>query len=96
MLATSTTYLGIPGYVIFWVVFALAIFLFLNRMYRLGRYMFLGRRTESSGQMVRRALKTAVAVLGQWCQLKNLTLMDRASIGHAFMAWGFFIFVLFY
>jgi len=58
--------------------------------------MFLGRRVESPGQMVRRALKTAVAVLGQWCQLKNLNFKDRASIGHTFMAWGFFIFVLFY
>jgi Fe-S oxidoreductase len=70
--------------------------LFLNRMYWLVRYMFLGRRPESYSQIVRRALKTAVAVLGQWCQLKNLNIKDRASIGHAFMAWGFFIFVLFY
>jgi Fe-S oxidoreductase len=96
MSAVSTTYFGIPGYVIFWVIFALAIGLFSHRMYQLVRYMLLGRREESYGQIVRRALKTAVAVLGQWCQLKNLTFKDRASIGHAFMAWGFFIFVVFY
>ena len=96
MSAVTTTYFGIPGYVIFWVIFALAIGLFLNRMSQLVRYMLLGRREESYGQIVRRALKTAVAVLGQWCQLKNLTFKDRASIGHAFMAWGFFIFIVFY
>jgi len=82
--------------VIFWVLTVLAFGLFARRMYQLGRYMFLGRREESYRQIVRRAWKTAIAVLGQWCQLKNLTSRDRASIGHAFMAWGFFIFVVFY
>ncbi|MFC1900510.1 hypothetical protein ACFLYN_02840, partial [Chloroflexota bacterium] len=97
MSAVSTTYFGfISGYVIFWVVFAAALFLFSRRMYQLIRYMLLGRREESYSQMARRAWSTAVAVIGQWCQLKNLTSRDRASIGHAFMAWGFFIFVLFY
>ncbi|MEE8418480.1 MAG: (Fe-S)-binding protein, partial [Dehalococcoidales bacterium] len=43
-----------------------------------------------------RTLKTIPIVVGQWCQLKNLTRQDRASIGHAFMAWGFFAFSLFY
>ncbi|UCC16056.1 MAG: (Fe-S)-binding protein, partial [Dehalococcoidales bacterium] len=55
-----------------------------------------GRRTESYRQLLKRALYTGFAVFGQWCQLKNLTRKDRASIGHAFMAWGFFIFVVFY
>jgi Fe-S oxidoreductase len=82
--------------VIFWIVTVLAFSLFARRMYQLGRYMFLGRKEESYRQLVSRAWKTAIAVLGQWCQLKNLTSRDRASIGHAFMAWGFFIFVVFY
>jgi Fe-S oxidoreductase len=46
--------------------------------------------------MARRAIDTAVITLTQWCQLKNLTSRDRASIGHAFMFWGFSTFVLFY
>jgi len=96
MSPVSITYWGIPGYAIFWVLFVLAVGLFLHRMYQLGRYMFLGRKEGSFGEMVRRALTTAVVVLGQWCQLKNLTLKDRASIGHVFMAWGFFTFVIFY
>lgn len=96
MSATSITYFGISGYVLFWGVSALAMGLFLRRMYQLGRYMFLGQKEGSFGQMVRRALTTAIVVLGQWCQLKNLTLKDRASVGHVFMAWGFFTFILFY
>jgi Fe-S oxidoreductase len=58
--------------------------------------MFLGQKDGSLGQMMRRALATAVIVVGQWCQFKNLSLKDRASIGHVFMAWGFFIFAIFY
>ena len=96
MSPVSITYFGISGYVIFWGIFALAIGLFSRRMYQLGRYMFLGKKEGSFGQMAHRALTTAVAVLGQWCQLKNLTLKDRASVGHVFMAWGFFTFILFY
>jgi len=96
MSPVSVTYWGISGYVIFWGVFILAMGLFLRRMYQLCRYMFLGQKEGNFRQMARRALATAVAFLGQWCQLKNLTLKNRASIGHTFMAWGFFAFVLFY
>ena len=96
MSPTSISYLGIPGYALFWGLSALAMGLFLRRMYQLVRYMFLGQKTESFGQMARRGLTTAVAFLGQWCQWKNLTLKDRASVSHLFIAWGFFTFALFY
>ncbi len=96
MSPVSVTYWGIPGYVIFWGIFVLAVGLFSRRAYQLGRYMFLGQKEGSFGQMARRALTTTIAILGQWCQLKNLTRKDRASVGHVFMAWGFFTFVVFY
>lgn len=96
MSPVSITYWGISGYVIFWGVFILAMGLFLRRMYQLGRYMFLGQKEGNFSQMARRALDTATSFLGQWCQLKNLTLKNKASIGHTFMAWGFFIFIPFY
>jgi ferredoxin len=97
MSATSMTYLGfLSGYVLFWGLTALAVGLFLRRMYQLWRYMFLGQKEESLRHMVKRALDTAWITLTQWCQLKNLTPKDRASIGHAFMFWGFATFVLFY
>ena len=96
MSPVSLTYWGISGYVIFWVLFALAVGLFLRRLYQLGRYLSLGKGEGRFGQLVRRLLNTAVLVLGQWCQLKNLTTKDRASIGHVFMAWGFFLYIPFY
>ena len=96
MSPVSMTYWGISGYVIFWVFFALAVGLFLRRIYQLGRYLSLGRGEGGFGHIARRLLSTAVSVLGQWCQLKNLTIKNRASLGHVFMAWGFFIYIPFY
>ncbi len=96
MSPVSMSYLGIPGYVIFWVLFALAVGLLLRRLYQLWRYMSLGQTVGGFGHLVKRVLSTIVSVLGQWCQLKNLTARNRASLGHVFMAWGFFIYIPFY
>ncbi|MBA7620939.1 putative iron-sulfur-binding oxidoreductase FadF [subsurface metagenome] len=96
MSPVSMSYLGIPGYVIFWVLFALAVGLLLHRLYKLWRYISLGQTVGGFGHLVKRVLSTIVSVLGQWCQLKNLTAKNRASLGHAFMAWGFFIYIPFY
>jgi len=92
----SMSYLGIPGYVIFWVLFALAVGLFLRRMYQLLRYMLLGQSVGGFGHLIKRVFNTIVNVFGQWCQLKNLTAKNRASLGHVFMAWGFLIYIPFY
>lgn len=96
MSPVSMSYLGISGYVIFWVLFALAVGLLLRRLYQLWRYMSLGQTVGGFGHLVKRVLSTIVSVLGQWCQLKNLTAKNRASLGHVFMAWGFFIYIPFY
>ncbi len=92
----STTYWGISGYIVFWVIFAVAIGLFLRRMYKLWCYLALGKKGNGFGNLLRRLWTTIVTVLGQGCQFKNLTSKDRASLGHALMAWGFFLFVPFY
>ncbi|MEK7354384.1 MAG: (Fe-S)-binding protein [Chloroflexota bacterium] len=92
----SATYLGIPGYVVFWGVTILADGIFFRRILQLISYMLLGRKEESFGQLVSRAVSTVGIILGQWCQLKNLTAQNRAGLGHAFMAWGFFTFSFFY
>ena len=81
---------------IFWVLFVVAVSLFLRRVYHLWRCLFLGRKEVQFGQMVKRLLPTVFIVLGQWCQFKNLSKKDRANIGHVFMAWGFMIFVIYY
>ncbi len=92
----SMTYLGIPGYAIFWVLTVAASGLFFYRISRLIRYMFLGQKEKGFSHLLRRALKMTAITLGQWCQLKGITLKDRAGIGHATLAWGFFVFVVFY
>ncbi len=96
MSPVSATYWGISGYVLFWGITILATSLFLARIYRLVRYMFKGQKEGSFRQLLSRTLITFSNVLGQWCQLKNITTKDRAGIGHIFMAWGFFTFSLFY
>ena len=92
----DNTYLGIPGYAVFWVLTLLAFGLFAFRIYRLVRYMLLGRKEEPFGRLLGRTLKTTAVTLGQWCQLKAVNLRDRAGIGHVVFAWGFLIFTLSY
>ncbi len=96
MSPVGLSYGVIPGYVIFWVIFAVAVGLFWRRIYQLWRYLSLGQKEGGFGHLARRLLSTVVSILGQWCQLKNLTTKNRASLGHVFMAWGFFIFIPFY
>lgn len=88
--------LGAGGFVLFWGLFAIAVGLFSHRVYRLGRYLFLGRGAGGFGHLAKRTLIAIVHVVGQWCQFKNLSLRDRASVGHVFMAWGFLLFVIYY
>src|SRR3990172_9498578 len=96
MSPVSATYLGISGYILFWGATLLAGFLFVRRICQLISYMLRGRKEESFRQLVSRAVSTLLIIVGQWCQFKNMTARDRAAIRHAFMAWGFFAFSLFY
>jgi Fe-S oxidoreductase len=84
------------GLAIFWVLTVVAIALFSRRAYQLWRYLKLGRTEGTFPQLVSRMLRMAFIVFSQWCQFKNLDKKDRAMIGHAFMAWGFMIFVVYY
>ena len=96
-MSTSSDYLGlVPGYVLFWAVFVLALGLFAYRVRQLLQYMFLGQRAPGFGSWGRRLTGAAGYVFSQLCQLKNLRVKDRAPLGHAFVAWGFFVFVVFY
>lgn len=87
---------GIFGYLLFWGMFALASGIFSYRAYQLWRYLCLGKKEEKYTQIAKRALIAIVHVVGQKCGFKNLSLKDRASIGHAFIIWGFFLFAFYY
>ena len=88
--------LGAAGYAVFWGVTLLAGGIFCFRVYELLRYLSLGKRGLGIGHVVKRTLTATGHVVGQWCQFKNFSLKDRATIGHVFMAWGFFVFAIYY
>ena len=87
--------LGVVGFVLFWGLTALAVGFFARRIYQLLSYLLLGRSGGGFRYLLKRTLTTIGHFVGQKCQFKNLRLVDRAGLGHIFMAWGFFLFVIY-
>ena len=97
MLMTRNYFGFIPGYALFWGVFVIALLLFAYRIRQLLQYMFLGQKETGYNSWGKWITTTFAYVFSQLCQLKNFRFKkDRAPLGHALMAWGFFVFVLFY
>ncbi len=96
MSPVSTTYWGIPGYAIFWVLFVIAFGLFAQRFYLLFRLVRLGKYEKRFNRIGYRITSMLAVVFSQWCSLKNVSRKDLAGIGHAFMFWGFGLFVVYY
>lgn len=96
MSPVSATYWGIPGYVIFWVLFIVAFSLFAKRLYFLYRLMSLGKQENRFDRMGERVKNMLTVVIPQWCTLKSVTSKDLAGIGHALLFWGFSCFLISY
>lgn len=96
MSPVNLTYLGVPGYVIFWGLSAVAAGLFLNRAYRLWKRLRTGKSRERFDRPFRRLLAAFSHFFLQWCQLRTVTRRDISGLGHIVMAWAFFIFVVYY
>lgn len=96
MSPVSTTYFGISGYVIFWVMFIVAMGLFLPRMLFLYKLMCLGKQENRFDRMGERIRNMFFVVIPQWCTLKSVTGKDLAGIGHALLFWGFSCFLISY
>ena len=96
MSPVSATYWNISGYVIFWVLFAIAFGLFVQRAYLLFRLLRLGQKEKRSASIGRRIKAMLVEVFPQWCNLRSVTRKDLAGIGHALMFWGFSLFFIGY
>ena len=96
MSPVSLSYWGVPGYLIFWILFIIAVALFLSRAYKLWRLVSLGKRWESLTSVPARLWRALGRVAGQMCQFRALSSKDFAGGGHVLMAWGFFIFVIYY
>jgi len=88
--------LGAIGYLLFWGLTALAAGIFLYRGGQLLRYISLGRGNGGATPGIRKGLAALFNIIVQECQWKNLTHRDRAGVGHAFMFWGFILFVIYY
>jgi Fe-S oxidoreductase len=58
--------------------------------------LLLGKGERRFDFLAKRILTALGHVVGQWCQFKSLSIRDRAGLGHVLMAWGFFIFALYY
>ena len=96
MSPVSATYWGVPGYAIFWVLFAIASGLFAQRLYFLFRLMRLGKQENRFDRIGQRIICMLSVTFSQWCTLKSVSRKDLAGIGHAFMFWGFGLFVVGY
>jgi len=92
----SATYWGIPGYSIFWVLFAIASGLFAQRLYFLFRLMRLGKQENRFDRIGQRIKTMLVELVPQWCTLKTVTRKDWAGIGHALLFWCFSLFFISY
>jgi Fe-S oxidoreductase len=92
----SATYWSIPGYVIFWALFAIAFGLFAQRVYFLFRLMRLGKQENRFDRIGERIKTMLIEVVPQWCTLKTVTRKDLAGIGHALLFWCFSLFFISY
>jgi len=96
MFPGEVTYWFLPGYVLVWVLFAVALGLTVRRLYFLYRLLRLGR-PERRFDHIGQRLKIALArVFLQVCSLRRVSLRDRAGLGHFFIFWGFMLFLASY
>jgi Fe-S oxidoreductase len=92
----ADSYLGIPGYVLFWVLFAIALALFVQRVVFLVRLLRLGGPERRFDRPLHRFAGMLTIPFSQRSNLKHLSLRDAAPLGHAFMFWGLGVFLIGY
>jgi Fe-S oxidoreductase len=92
MSPVAENHLGITGYFIFWFLFAIALGLFIQRVYLLIRLLKLGRPENRFDRLAYRFINMLALAFTQWRNLKAATLKDPSPIGHAFMFWGLILF----
>lgn len=96
MIPTPLSYLGIPGYIIFWLLFAIALGLASEWIYRLVRFMLKGQKESRFDHLAQRVGYALAMVLGQRCTLKSFAARDWAGVGHFILFWGFVVFLINY
>jgi len=96
MSPVADSYLGIPGYVLFWALLAVAVGLFGHRVVLLVRLLRLGRPERRLDRPLHRLAGMLAIPLGQTSNLKHLSTRDLAPLGHALMFWGLGVFLIGY
>jgi Fe-S oxidoreductase len=96
MSPVSESYLSVPEYVIFWLLFVLASSLFIQRASLLVRLLKLGRPENRFDRLTHRIINALAAFISQSTNLKSFTIKDPAALGHTLMFWGLMIFGLAY
>lgn len=96
MSPVSESIWGVSGYIVFWLLFAVASGFFASRLYFLYRLMRLGKKESRSDSMGQRIKTMLLEIVPQWCNLKTVTRKDLAGIGHALLFWGFGLFLISY
>jgi len=83
-------------FVVFWFLFAIAFGLFAYRGYQLFSLIGLGGYENRFDHLGRRLMVMIGLVFPQVCSLRSVSKKDIAGIGHAFIFWGFLLFLLSY
>jgi Fe-S oxidoreductase len=96
LLPVRETYGIVPGYAILYAIFAIALGLFIYRLYKLYRFLLLGKKESRLDKIGWRVISSLAIVGGQWCNLKSVSKRDRAGIAHFFMVLGFLLFFINY
>ncbi len=96
MAMLTITYWGIPGWVFLIVLAALSLAIFGNRVRYLYRQLRRGQKEDRFDQLPVRAKGVVGRVLAQVCVLKDVSLRDRAGLGHFFIFYGFLTYTLSY
>jgi Fe-S oxidoreductase len=96
LIPTQDNFGPITGYFIFWIIFLLAMTLFVLRLLKLVSYLNLGRHINRSDNLPAKILAAFTQVVLQRCTLRFAARKDFSGINHAFIFWGFGIFLLSY
>lgn len=90
------TYWNIPGYIIFWGLFIIAFVLFAKRIALYIRLLCLGQKENRFDRIGLRMKSVLVELFLGRGTLKYVTPKDVGGLGHAFLVWGFGLFVMGY
>ncbi|HSW57182.1 MAG TPA: (Fe-S)-binding protein [Dehalococcoidales bacterium] len=92
----TSGYPGISGFILFWFLFAVALTLFVQRVYFNICLIKKGRPENRFDRLFYRLKRALSLILTQSGNLKSLTFKDPAALGHTLMFWGLILFSLAY